>query len=1333
MTRSRLTEDQRFAVGFDRPANLLISAAAGSGKTTTITGRIVERMLAGTVQPSQLLVITFTELAAKDLKVKIASQLRRFRLEAANPQERRRLDRLAGDLDLAQISTIHAFCNQILSAYLATFCDEEGQPYLEPGYRILEGRQEKELLEDSVESVLSDLYAKIDQGNSLQQASGQADPAPLTLTREQRSLSEWLEDFQTIARAYAPDLDDTPLRAALEKMLDQLRNLPDYDQFVADALDRLFERAEQFPSPDDFAAGHWWDLFDEAYELARLTLDRIRQSAYWREELPRSKLKTDQQLMEAVDLVDGAVARLGDASDRSAGRWDQIVAVGNRLGEIKFPGFSRAGKDPAQKERKDQFLRQCLEGLLPLVGLITDQIKRGTSRDAAYVTHYPSVFTQDTQTIRRDLRQSARSVARFMEVVLLVDREFKRRRFAMNTILFSDIEHGALKILKEADIRDDYAARFKEIYVDEYQDTSSIQDSIIRQISNNNLLMVGDIKQSIYRFRYANPALFAGHQDASCLVRPAEAIPELPSSYTGYLALLNRCFRTRPVIIDFINDFFSSFLTKKAGEIDYDETQKLFADRDKWLAYDQGGAVSFPANVRLEIATETKTSPTEEEAPDETIPLELDKSPASREALLAVRIIHELHRKGVNYQQIAILLPTNDNCRDYEEVLTRYGIPVTSRSADAFPDNLVFRQFEALFNLLDNPRQDFSLLSVLIGPFAPEVWSAEELIQVASIPMEDSPQESSHRPFFHDRFFQLRGMENHALAAKAKKFVDRMERWRFLAQELSFRDLLDLVIFETNYENYIAHSTFGESYLADLDMLLDATALPDPDPQPGIRGALRKMRRMIEGAAKEGASDTGFLPGAVRVLTRHSSKGLEWDYVILGRLDLNWQGRESRPLILLSEQEGLSSGTITDHGMTVINNPLHQAALIKEASRDRAEAWRLLYVAMTRAIHGLYLLLTVNQESLEAKPAYSKIMETVRRQDLAGRIPARLTWDLKNDAELLLAYLAASYPAFTAQLTSQPADHEGERPPDLALPPVIEELRLTRWKELYQTLEQGLTDDQPEGKDADTLVGQTTIASPPEKQPDGQIPFTEAARAPAKVTVTELQRLGLEQRIHSESEARSEPVWQYQAQAGPSRLERADMPLTLRSREKESPSQGALLGTTMHTVFQFLDLEALRGRTLEEAKAQYEVELDRLLAARTLSQAERQAALPFAAQAAGWADSQLATRLLAADKVYREMPFTLAVPSSRLDPSFPSEEISLIQGMIDLWFIENDEAILVDFKTDRLPATGGDQRLIDRYGIQLNFYSEAIHRATDYRVKEKTVWLIREARPVIFP
>ncbi len=1343
MAKPLLTDDQNLAVQFDQPANLLVSAAAGSGKTTTLTERIVTRLLGGLVEAEELLVITFTELAAKDLKVKIASRLKAELAQAGTGEGGPAIGALIDRLSLAQISTIHAFCNRILSSHLASFCDEEGQAFLEPGYRILDESEEAELLEEAVETVLSGIYRE------LHAPGAEAPPA------------EWLEDFRSLSQAYSPDLDDRAFRQALINMLEQLRNLPEYERLVDQELDRLQDRADHFPAVGDRAADYWWDHYEAALERASRAVRELTATSLWREDLVWSRKKTEIQLVQVVQTMEAVIQGLTGLSGRDPAHWDRLAGLGTRIRDFSLPALVGGRSSSDRSREKDAAVNRVLRDLAPLAGLISDQFKR-TGKVGRAVEHYPPVFAQTAGELRANLKNTARYTRCFMELVLLVDREFKRRRFQRNAIQFSDIEHGALALLAIEEIREDFRNRFKEIYIDEYQDTSSIQDALIHRIGQGNMLMVGDIKQSIYRFRYANPSLFARYEAESLLIRAGEALPGLGPEHRGFLALLNRCFRTRPGIIRFINDFFSSFLTRESGEVEYDETQALVADEDKWCQR-EGEETGGPVELALEITTGAKLPQARQEADDpagesvlDLLPQDLPLSALGLEAVTTARIIKELAGRGLPYDRIAVLLPTNNHCREYEKALVECGIPVTTRSGRLYPDSLVYRQVEALLSLLDNPRQDIPLLSTLLGPFAPEAWTGLDLLTVADSDqgpaLEEAIGQSRGRPvYFHDKFTLLRDQAQLPLADKARRFFDRIDRWRLLAQELDTRDLLDLIFYETGYPDYLSGTTFGESNQEELERILDLVAQPDPLRPPDLRSALAKLEKSLERTRSDDQDGNTLLPGAVRVLTRHASKGLEWDYVILGCLNPHQRKGGEKPIISLTETEGLSGATLSDGGRVVVNNPLHQAALAAEEDRERAEAWRLLYVAMTRAIHGLYLILSADRQTLGEVPAFRAVLDeteilthSLSREERKARaiLPTHFSRGLDKDVKLILAYLAARYPAFMEQVAALPEYEPGDsslNPADI--PPVIGKLRVSTWERIARQVFTGQGEAPlpgPAGTDRPDPAGDRSDPAPLTLL-TGALPHEEAARVPAKITVTELQRLGLEGRFELYGGSGvTEPVYRLDGTLGESKeaLVKADMPLAMRGRGRPG-IDGAALGTALHTVFRFLDLGQLRDLSGEEADEAFQAQLSALLSDQVISPDQKEAVQAFSRETIAWARSDLAGRLLrveqASGKVYREMPFTLALPASELDPDFPGDETSLIQGMIDLWFIEEDgAAVLIDFKSDRLPDQSGDQLLRQRYGIQIDSYARAISSATGRPVKERLVWLIREGRAVAF-
>lgn len=1402
------TEEQDYIIRYDRPANLLVSAAAGSGKTAVLTERIVQRALAKKIRLPHLLVMTFTELAAKQMKQRIAARFREVRKEDA--------DKLLQELPLAQISTVHAFCNQVLSAHLDRFAGKDGNPLLEPGYRVADEALSKTLLDQSLDNVISTLNTGLDTvlrktdphllsknvPRGLQEGES---PSPFILTGEDRTFEAWYKDYRSLSLAFAPSLTDAPFRSAITSMLHHLHHLPHYENRATEAVDQLFVVAEAFPS-DDITA-FWWDRFENAYDNAKSALDDLRQTSVYAS-FVNPKSNPILQLKMTTHAMENVIDQLSGPHERTADRWDTIARVGESLDELTFPSYMGKSTNESIQER-NRYLVRFWQDVLPLAGLISDRTQR-TERLKPYFEGFPPVFTMSTEELCRDLLDSSRVTARFIEVVLLVDADYRKRRFSDNVILFSDIEHGALALLEQEDIGARYRNHFDEIYVDEYQDTSSIQDAILKVVGRDNVFMVGDVKQSIYRFRYANPKLFTALADVSELISPDQETSATTSrTDAGYLALLSRNFRSRPGILEFINDFFSAFLTRESGDIEYDETQAMTPVRPV------SESDKPPVVLSVACMTDENTEDVEKDDNDASTAAS-GLSQTEREAVIAADIIQDLLANGAAPESIAVLLPTNDNCRVYGDILKAYHIPIVTRTGPVFPDNPVTRQVEALLALLDNPLQDIPLINTLMGPFVPEPFTETELVALAgtatlgqdeSLPINNEREaeiraaaEQEKERSFHRRFHAVaKGDESicktlgETLSNKVARFSKTLERWRFLAQELPARELIDIIFSETDYEAIVATFPRSEHYAADLDMLKELLEGEPGAPLTDLREALKIIREAREQTRSIPSSESALLPGAVHVLTRHSSKGLQWDHVILGGLFRANERQDANAIITFSEQQGLSSCTITDGGLAIYNNPLHERAVSLHKRDAQAESWRLLYVSMTRAKERLFLLFPAKKTIGDIGRVANIIdrvndaAQTMTKEERKQRaaFSTEFAAVTGSDAELILSVLALHDPFILGAMIHSEGAKEDETP----CRSTAEEFSfehatayVERWIDVYKRVEDRASSPTIIGADgnvpSDMMYDATDKATIDSEKAFcdllmAKIPREDAAHTPAKISVTEIKRLREAEeatRIASEGEYADAPipiytgVFERERERIPvpvdtgtferhhegavesvhrkslehehDRYSAHDMALTMRRREKDDLVKGVALGTILHTVFQFLDIEPLRNASEEEGVALYIKQLNDLRNRDVLDSAEYDAAAPFSKEAIQWSKSDLAGRILAVSKtsgkVYREMPFTLAVPSKTLMSSWPGDEMTLVQGMIDLWFVEeNGDAILIDFKSDRLP--GGDEKSIfkERYNFQLQTYAKAIERATGRTVRERILWLIRAGRGLV--
>lgn len=1432
MTNITWTNAQKHAIKFNEPERLLVSAAAGSGKTAVLTERITVRALKNIVKPSRLLVVTFTELAANKMKAKIMSSFRDLRDTAKDAYERDRIDRLIRELPLARISTIHAFCNHILSSYLAEFTDKEGKPYLEPGYEVLQGTEEEILRDEAVDTVLTTLFTEVDRLEQHEAGQKTASAASTISNRPERrpksdederdfhatvprgipdlsdgltpfvlggrdcSYADWLRDFKATSIAYAPKLNDKPFRESIVRMLGKLRSLPYYRRLIADAYEKYMTAIASFP--DCVVIQYWWKLFDETLRTASSALDELRNTSHysrifdeldkWRKKGETGKKDHMIHLALATEEMEDVVTALTRSSGRSKERWDEIVQIGQTLPELQVPRRSATTSSTNQKViDKNNYIEQFLREILPLTALISNKVKR-TGRNEQYISHHPPVFTILAETAKQSMLTGAGQVARFLEVTLLVDNEYKKMRFGRNAALYSDFEHGVLAILEKDEIRESISQLYDEIYIDEYQDTSSIQDAIISAIDRRNVFMVGDIKQSIYRFRYANPQLFSARVNKSQVIDHDQPfVPSLSSHQLGYLSLMNRNFRSRPGIIEFVNDFFSAFLTESVGEIEYDETQMFEIHRARAEQTEEPNPRHFP-EVLWEIATNCDNlddgvaqAQDEEDSSDSLTPeLPGKMSKVESEAFIAARVIGELLDAGAKPETIAVLLRTNDHCRQFEEVLSAYGIPVASRSGRIFPDNLVSRQVEALLAVLDNPRQDIPLISTMVGPFAPVPFTSEELANIGQTTFNFNDEENDKSGtkgtrgvtgFFHDRlrFFCKTNLSSD-IAEKMKQFDARMKRWRMLATELDARELLDTIFLESDYVPYITRGDLGASHYRELEQLTALFEPPDRTGSFGVRSMLAQLQKALGQSLKDDDEST-LVDGAVHVLTRHSSKGLEWDYVLLGGLDASVKGRSNNDRVFFSELYGLSSYTIDEGGLTVYNNAFNEAFRLSENRLDRAESWRLLYVAMTRAKERLILISPIKKtlgDIVDIKTILEEadhLTAHLGATERTGRtvVPESLSANAKDDLELILSVLAVREPARTKEMVEASEGYFKFSYLDASVTPFSKIVAAVEERQRQNKVADEANHLEPDCHSVKTTASEVdaiaTLLS-------ATIPHSKAASTPAKITVTELNKRLSDDAFNQPLSSGESPeplamtlvalTDDVSGEDDPSvnrgkngkdgtpiksTIIRSDMALTLREREESDQIKGATLGTLMHFIFQFIDIDKLARQATADGERICLSELRSMADADMITKEQEKAALPFVPQIVAWAKSSLAARLLEAEKatgrVYREMPFTMAIAASELRDDFPDDEITLVQGMIDLWFVEeNEKVVLIDFKTDRLTFDTDEQaddEILRRYSTQIRYYAEAITKATEREVSEALIWLVRYARHVSVP
>ena len=909
-----LTTSQQ-AVVDNRGGNLLVSAAAGSGKTRVLVERLMKYIEEGT-DIDRFLVITFTNAAAAELRQRIASSIHeRLAADPGNAQLRRN----SYLVYKAHICTIDAFCIDFLRQW-GHLVD------LDPDFRLCDQAESEELCRQALQEVLEERYANIAH-----------DPA-----------------FESLVDALAGERDDQTLE---DVILDMHRRV----QAQADPARWLMERRADF----DLPAG----AKPEDTPWGRLLLEDAKGLvAHWKEQL--EQLRTDVSYDDLLERnygpsLTGTLESLERLEEALKQGWDQAAACA----KIEFPrlGTKKGECDEALKERVKSERDRCKKQL----GELEER------------------FSVTAQEAMEDLRAIGPSMVSLLEVTRQFDDTFiawKRRR---RLIDFADAEHLTARLLADeegnpTDLALEVGQTFTEIMVDEYQDTNAVQNTIFNALSNgHNLFFVGDVKQSIYRFRLADPTIFLQKYDRYLPYEEAEVGEDRK-------ILLSHNFRSRPEVLDGTNFIFENVMTRAAGELDYTEAEAL-----------RPGAGELPPDpaCRVELnCVDVKGG--EEDSLEKRNKDELVAFEAANRIRTLLRSGMKVGDRPITPEDIVILLRSpGPVLRQYAFALDSMGIPWSAEGGYEFFGTTEISVAISLLQIIDNPRQDVPLLAVLRSPlygFTPD--------RLASV-------RSDRRGCVYDSLVAAaeRGEED------CRTFLQELEGLRDLAAEESSHRLLWYIYDVTNMPAVFAAMPEGERRRANLMALYDEACRFESSGHRGLMAFLIHLSRMAENgvnvpvAAGEGA-------GGVRILSIHKSKGLEFPVVLLCGLERRFNESDLNNTILFHPDLGLGPMRTDRSRMLRYTTIARDAVELRLKQQLRAEEMRLLYVAMTRAKQKLILFTAVNgpQNSLKSFASRAQCPPSPRQ---VGSAASMAEWVLipalcRPDSGALWAQLEVDRPGY---------------------------------------------------------------------------------------------------------------------------------------------------------------------------------------------------------------------------------------------------------------------------------------------------------------------------------
>ena len=1242
------TEEQQKVIQL-RNRNILVSAAAGSGKTAVLVERIISRITdeKHPVDVDHLLIVTYTDAAACEMKERIGAAIEK------------KLEERPGDIHLEQqatlvhsapITTTHSFCLSVIRDHFHVIG-------IDPGFRIAEEGELRLLKQDVLEELLEQSYA------------------------------EGKEEFLEFVEKYGTGRNDRKIEGIILEMYEYSRSYPQPDRW-------LDECVEKYDIDEDHLEDSEILKESEARIRERLTgVRRLLELAMQKAEEPAGPYMYGEMLesdLAQLEKIEKAKDYLALEKSICAFSWKRLSAK----------------KDDSVDPDLKEMTKELRNSAKKMLGKIQEQY------------FYVSVeeMVKDMQDSVGVMKTLTGLVRQFTEIL-----DAKKRQ--RNMIDFSDMEQFALQILTEekdgqlipSHVAKEYQEQFEEVMVDEYQDSNLVQETILTSVSRagqgkNNRFMVGDVKQSIYRFRLSRPELFMEKYETYSLEESDQQRIDL-----------HKNFRSRAEVLESANYFFRKIMRKEFGMIEYDDSAALYPGAE------------FPENTAFSDQTEI---------------LLYDKSELNgreereTEARIIARRMKEIRQTGsvldketgeyrpVQYRDMVVLIRSLQGWADtFSAVLAEEGIPAYSVSKSGYFETYEVSVLLDYLKLLDNARQDLPLTAVLTSPFAdmnaselaqirlaypnvPFYLAVEQYLQEKGKEEEDSEKAEvenevhdlaenstvnldyvSENP---DRYIEKNTDAEQKAAIEQKMETERRIRrklQRFWKKTQEFRaripytaihDLLTEIIEETGYGTYISAMPGGAQRAANVEMLVEKAAAFEGTSYKGLFNFVRYIEQLKKYDVDYGeASIQDEQADTVRIMSIHKSKGLEFPIVFVAGMGKQFNMSDQRGSIVIHPELGVGIDTVDLELRT--KAPTFLKSLIQEKTKleNMAEELRVLYVAMTRAKEKMILTGITDLEKWNMEENAEVNDGTEERLDLTQLENAKcyLDWILpawREDAPAEIRIFTDAELEFAENVTQQTEQ--------LALD-VLEHWDTS--KSYLPTLGENL-----------------------EEQMDYVYPYQEDGKMKLKFTVSELKK-----RAYLEEESGEEMYKEPEL-----------VPLIPRfMQEEEEGLKGASRGSAYHKLLELLDFsKTYDEHLLKEVIAGFQKtgrlseEMARCIRPRdilTFLQCESGRRMADAARAG---------------LLYKEQPFVLGVDADVIYPERKeaaqgqnpvgiqeTQETILVQGIIDVYFEEEDGLVLLDYKTDRVNSA---EELKEKYHAQLDYYAQALEKLRDKPVKEKIIY-----------
>ena len=1260
---------------------LLVAAAAGSGKTAVLVERIITRLkdMDNPLSVQELMVVTFTKAAAQEMSARIGLALAKAMESTEDAAMQERLERQLNLLPSAHISTLHSFCQWVIRSYFYKLD-------INPTARI-GNEAEMALLQ---QEVLADLLTK--------------------------SYEEGLYNIYELADFFSDDKSDAGLTAKIMSLYNYAMSLANPDGWLRKALEPYKEAMTVNPS-ETLWGQYMWDQHVAVIDRIRERLERMEQILLDPVGPHKWQNIYDNQLA-ALSMLSGA--ETWDDMGEACKHTDTFIKDRfNKLGEEVDPSLQAEFKSLGSQNKDDLKAMQA------------------------------AVFTVPEATLQEQFKAQYPIIEGLVELTIAFHKAYRDMKQEQGIMDFSDLEHLCLALLVEpgteddpqpSDVAKELQDTFKEIMVDEYQDTNGVQETIINLISRvDNRFYVGDVKQAIYSFRMADSSLFM----------------EKYNTYGGTDAVERRIdlaknFRSHENILAATNFLFYQIMTEEAAELNYTEAESLIPGRivedapEDWI----GGDVELQL---LDVSKDTlSASESDEDEGD-------DPENNERELDFIIQKIKEIHGakkkvqnpdgtfRQIEWRDFAILRRSLAGWGTRAvEAMRQAGIPAVVNERDGYFEAQEIQLLLALLSIIDNPEQDLPMAAVLHSGLVG--LDANEL---GALRLSGEGSLWSLMPAYAEE-----AQDERLLA-----FIDHMERWRTLSRRHGVTDLLWDIYESQDYVNYVGAMPNGLVRRANVLALYDRAKGYEAS---GFRGLFRFLR-FVESLRDSNqdmplANVVSEADNVVRLMTIHKSKGLEFPVVFLSGVQKGFNMMDLRSELLIDKNAGLGlKGYFPDIRVSFPTMPWFYVKDVKEAAL-KAEEQRILYVALTRARDKLFLTGFVKGFKNSAGKL-SSLGELIN--NVAAVEGQQLPTDIITQANTYLEWLIMGFTRHLDGGNPLRVAIEYEGPTYFDLPDKKCRIKVEIHDgSLYGDLDYKADTDETTINKVRELQAVNSVELPQEiiDRFNYTYPYSDATRRTAKISVSELKRRFQERELEAGTiDTLNEPIVTVDTgvkravsdailgqaikldpkssanveakntnAAGLPIMEASDVtvssdelansvfgrkPQALQS--EEDVLTGAQWGTLMHEAMQWLPLAKYTQASLTK-------ELDALVTKGTFTEEERN--LLSDTSLYKFFSSDLGKRLINAKRIERELPFSMLFEGKRVYDTLEDGENLFLQGIIDTAFEEDGEWVLVDYKTDRVKS-GED--LIKRYKIQMDLYKEALQRLTGMPVKASYIYSFR--------